>query len=108
MCVHVLQDIDEGQLKLVATMEAAYTMKVTTRDSCALVTDIVAVMKCQPDCSIESQPSITTAIYVCMYGYVYMYVCICLYMYIYVRSSFQGCIYKELCLIPHNFGMIGM
>ena len=81
-------------------MGAAYTMKVTTRDSRTLAKDIVAVMKCQPDCSIEcsgAQPSIATAIYVCMYGY--MYVCICLYMYIYVSSGFnQGFTYDVIVM----------
>lgn len=64
-----LSDIDEGRLKVAEKMGATYTVKVTTRDSRALAKNIAAVLKCQPDCSIEcsgAEPSIATAIYVCM------------------------------------------
>ena len=61
------KDIDEGRLKVAEKMGATYTVKVMSKDSRAIATNIVEVLKCQPDCSIECsgvETSVATAIYV--------------------------------------------
>ena len=61
-------DIDEGRLKVAQAMGAKHTLKVTTKDSKLLATQIVNKLGCQPDQSIECcgvESSIAAAIYVC-------------------------------------------
>ena len=65
--VSVKKDIDMGRLEVAEKMGATYTVKVTSKDSRAIATNIVEVLKCQPDCSIECsgvETSVATAIYV--------------------------------------------
>ena len=64
-----MQDIDEGRLKVAMEMGATYTVKVTTRDSRALASEITRMLGCQPEHSIEcsgAESSIAAAIYVCI------------------------------------------